>query len=146
MSENTLAIVELGFQLILMTSAYAIGVGIAFLLLKLVNMPFSHNYAGYLVLVLPVVTCVLAEYFTELWMGTPGSMGLGGLNVVLPMLLSGIVIMFAASTMQQFVEPYTHHFARGDATLTPWLVLALTANVFSVALWRYWPEPTAKLW
>lgn len=98
-----------------------------------------------LVLGLPVAAVCFVEWRTGLWRHTPGSLGLGSLNVAMPMCLAGIAIAIAALVMRTRVLPFDRTLPRDSATLTPWLVFAVLATVLTLALWRYWPAPRPRL-
>lgn len=136
---------ELLFQLVTMTVGYAVGM-IAIGVVKLAGMAFTFNSAAMLVLLLPLMSALMAEGFTKLWLSTPGTLGLGGLVAFMPMLIAGLTSALAAIVAQRFMLPLDPHSGRGSESLTGWLVLAIACTVVTLALWRIWPEPRARLW
>lgn len=136
---------ELFFQLMVLAVGYAGGM-IVILLLKLAGMAFTFNSAAMMVLVLPLVSALVAEGFARLWLTTPGAVGLGGLVAFMPMLVAGLISAIAAMIAQRLMLPLDPNSARSSENLTGWLVLAITCSVVTLALWRFWPEPRARLW
>lgn len=136
---------ELLFQLLIMAVGYALGmivIGVA----KIAGVAFTFNSAALMVLVFPIVSALMAEGFAKLWLTTPGTLGLGGLVVFMPMLIAGLTSALAAIVAQRLMVPLDPHSGRGSESLTGWLVLAIACTVVTLALWRFWPEPRARLW
>ena len=133
------------FQLFVMCLGYAIGAAAVALVFKVAGIPLAANRAALLVLVLPLMSTCVAEAFTQLWRRTPGTLGLGGLVVFLPMLIAGAVSLAVAFGAQRFVEPFHPVWSRNSATLTTWVVLAVLCSLVALGLWRFWPEPRARL-
>ena len=136
---------ELLFQLLIMAVGYALGM-IVIGVVKIAGVAFIFNNSTLMVLVFPIVSALMAEGFTKLWLTTPGTLGLGGLVAFMPMLIAGLTSALAAIVAQRFMVPLDPHSGRGSESLTGWLVLAITCTVVTLALWRFWPEPRARLW
>lgn len=136
---------ELFFQLLIIAVGYAFGM-ISIVLLKFAGLAFTFNSAAMLVLLLPLISALMAEGSTKLWLTTPGTLGLGGLVAFMPMLVAGLASAVAAIVAQRFMVPLDPDSARSSDGLTGWLVLAIACTVVTLALWRYWPEPRARLW
>ena len=136
---------ELFFQLVIMAVGYAVGM-VAIVLLKLAGVAFTFNSAAMMVLLLPIMSALVTEGFTKLWLTTPGTLGLGGLVAFMPMLAAGLVSAFSAVIAQKYLVPLDPDSARSSENLTGWLVVAIACSIIALALWRFWPEPRARLW
>lgn len=136
---------ELLFQLLIMAVGYALGM-IAIGVVKIAGVAFTFNTSALMVLVFPIVSALMAEGLTKLWLTTPGTLGLGGLVAFMPMLIAGLTSAFAAIVAQRLMLPLDPDSARSSESLTGWLLLAIACTVVTLALWRYWPEPRARLW
>jgi hypothetical protein len=95
----------------------------------------------------PLLLCLAFEWSTGLWDHTPGTLGFGSLNVALPMLLSGAAAAFAFLLLRGFGPAFAGGFDRdtSGAMITFWGLATIGLMAVSLALWRFWPEPTAKL-
>lgn len=134
------------FQLAIISAGYILGVAIL-LLLKLFGVIFAFGNSLVLVLALPLISVCLAEALTLFWTKTPGSMGLGGLIVFLPMVIAGVINAVAAVLAQKWMSPFDlSNGVRNFENLTGWLVLSVLCCVITLSLWRFWPAPTARLW
>ncbi len=143
----SLDFIETAFQLAVIALGYAIGCGAVMVMLRLFGLPFALNHATMLILTLPLVSTVVAEWFTGLWLHTPGALGFGGLVVFIPMLVAGAATALAALGAQRLMIPYDARLPRDSGgDLSGWLLTAFICSGLSLALWRYWPEPTARLW
>lgn len=131
--------------LILMAAASLLGSGVVLGGGRLLGAPTLSGPLALLVLGLPILAAWLAELSTGLWRHTPGTLGLGSLTATVPMFVSGFSITFAALVMRIWVEPFDQSVPRDSVTLTAWLMMAVMATVLTLALWRYWPEPRARL-
>ena len=136
---------ELFFQLVIMAVGYAVGM-VPIVLLKFAGLAFTFNSAAMLVLLLPLMSALLAEGLTKLWDTTPGTLGLGGLVAFMPMLVAGLVSAFAAVIAQKYLAPLDPYSPRSSENMTGWLVVAIACTIMTLALWRFWPEPRARLW
>lgn len=136
---------ELFFQLLIMAIGYAVGV-VPIVLLKFAGLAFTFNSAAMLVLLLPVMSALMTEGLTGLWDTTPGTVGLGGLVAFLPMLVAGLISAFAAVIAQKYLAPLDPYNPRSSEGLTGWIVVAIVCTIMTLALWRFWPEPRARLW
>lgn len=132
--------------LVLMAVAYLSGAGIVMGGGRLLGFPMLTGVMTLLVFGMPLAACWVAELCTGLWRHTPGSLGLGTLNVAHPMSLAGFLTAIAAVAMRCWIDPVDPSLPRESSTLTPWVALALISTVLAVALWRFWPEPRARLW
>jgi len=137
---------EMLLHLGLAVVAYALGAAAALCAPRLFGVGFDANHPAFLVLMLPVVTTVVAEAVTGLWRGTPGALGLGSLNVVLPLCVAGLVAGIAVVVAQRFLAPFEFRFSRDAESLTAWVVVAFACSGVALALWRAWPAPRARLW
>ena len=61
-------------------------------------------------------------------------------------LVAGLVSAFAAVIAQKYLAPLNPDSARSSENLTGWLVVAIACTIMTLALWRFWPEPRARLW
>lgn len=105
-----------------------------------------HGHAWSLFL-LPFLACAVAEVCTELWERTPGGLGTGTLVLILPMLLLGIVAGVAHLVLSGAAPlPEIHSPREAPGVLTAWVGTAFALSGVGLALWRFWPEPTARLW
>lgn len=136
---------ELFFQLAIMAVGYALGI-IPIGVVKLAGVAFIFNNSALMVLVFPIVSALMAEGFIKLWLTTPGTLGLGGLVAFMPMLIAGLTSALAAIVAQRLMLPLDPDSARSSENLTGWLLLAIGCTVVTLALWRFWPEPRARLW
>ncbi len=138
--------IEVVALLVILTISYLLGVVGVVAPLKLagVEVPLT-NHTSLLIWVLPLISVNVIEYLTRLWSNTPGAAGLGSLTVVVPMFLAGLVAGVSLSVAQRLFEPFDHTLTRHSEELTSWVAVALACTVITVALWRYWPEPTPKL-
>jgi len=143
----SLDLFEMAGQLAIIALGYAIGGGVVVLLLKLIGFPLGLNHATLLILTLPLFATLLLETFTGLWRHTPGTLGFGGLVVFVPMLIAGAAIVIAAAVAQRLLIPFDPTLPRDSGgDISGWLLVAFICTGFSLALWRYWPEPMARLW
>ena len=142
----SLDLIEIAIQLAVIALGYAIGGGIVFIVFRVAGFPVTFDQATLLVLALPLIATLLLETFTGLWRHTPGSLGLGGFVAFIPMLIAGAGIAIAAVTARKLMLPFDPSFPRESGSLSGWLLLAFTCTGFSLALWRYWPAPTPRLW
>lgn len=143
---GTLHLAELLFQLLILLVGYALGAAAVLLGARLVGIGVAMSHAALLVLALPLVSTLLAEGFTSLWGRTPGSLGLGGLTAFMPLFVAAALISVAVTVAQQVMAPFDPHLPRSSASLTSWLGLAVACSILALGLWRYWPEPRARLW
>jgi hypothetical protein len=138
---------EMAIQLAVIALGYVIGGGVLMLILRMMGLPLGFSHATMLVLTLPLVATLLLEMFTGLWRHTPGSLGFGGFVVFVPMLIAGAATAVAATGAQRLMVPFDPSMPRGSGSeLSGWLLLAFVCSGLSLALWRYWPAPTARLW
>jgi hypothetical protein len=95
----------------------------------------------------PLLLCLMFEWASGLWGRTPGSMGLGSLSVVLPMLLAGASAALAFLLLRWLGPELTPGFTRSQlgAAITLWGAATLGVASLSLALWRFWPAPAARL-
>lgn len=134
------------FQLVIIMAGYVVGIAMI-LVLKLVGITFIFSKAVMLILILPLVSVCITEAFTLLWSNTPGSVGLGGLFVFIPMIIAGFLSGTVAFVAQKWMLPLElGSSVRKSENLTIWLVLLISCCVITLSLWRFWPAPTAKLW
>lgn len=139
-------VVEWAWQSAIIILGYAGGAATGTLLLRLVRFPLRADSPTLLILILPLLSTLVLEFVTGRWMNTPGSLGLGGLVVFLPMLIAGGTIVLVAFAAQQAWGSVVTRCSRdGQAHRIGRLATAGACSVFSVALWRYWPEPVARL-
>jgi hypothetical protein len=95
----------------------------------------------------PLLLSLAFEWATGLWDHTPGTLGFGSLNVALPMLIAGAAAALAFLLLRGFGPALAGGFDRetlGPA-ITLWGVATIGLAALSLALWRFWPEPTARL-
>ncbi|MEX0760680.1 MAG: hypothetical protein WD100_13950 [Tistlia sp.] len=137
--------IDLAIQLAVVALGDLVGAGAAWLLLKLAGAGLLLTRPALYLLTLPLAVTLLSEAFTGLWRHTPGSLGLGGLTVFLPMLLAGAAAVALALLAQNFL-PSGPPLSRRGPPLTAYLALALAATLLALCLWRFWPEPRARLW
>lgn len=128
--------------LVLAAAAYGVGVGIVAGPLALVGVGFVGGAATLLVLAMPLASVLLVEGTTRLWRHTPGSLGLGGLTLLGPMLIAGVASAIVARCLHAFASPFDSSSPREG----PALDLRLAGALGALALWRFWPEPRARLW
>ena len=95
----------------------------------------------------PILLCLLFEWVTGLWQHTPGSVGLGPLSVVSPMLLAGAGVAAVFLLLRGFGPVLPAGFTREQfgGAITLWGVATLAAAAASLALWRFWPAPPPRL-
>jgi hypothetical protein len=95
----------------------------------------------------PLLLCLAFEWATGLWDHTPGTLGFGSLAVALPMLLSGATAALAFLLLRGFGPAFAEDFGRdgSGAMITLWGLATIGLAAVSLALWRFWPEPTARL-
>ncbi len=136
---------ELLLQLLIIAAGYFSGTAII-PVLKLAGIAFTASHAVILVLVLPIICTFAAEGLTMLWLHTPGTLGLGGLTVFIPMLVGGLINAVAAVAAQKLLLPFDPASARDSESLTGWLALAIVCSIINLGLWRFWPAPPPKLW
>lgn len=134
------------FQLIIIIAGYIIGVA-TILILKLIGIAFTFSNAVLLILILPLIFVCIAEGLTSLWTHTPGSLGLGGLIVFIPMIIAGVINVAAALAAQKWMTPFDlGNNIRSSEHLIGWLTLTIICCAITLSLWRFWPAPTARLW
>lgn len=134
------------FQLIIMITGYLFGLSIV-LLLKLLGFKFSFSNALWLIVIMPIICTCLTETLTSLWSNTPGSMGLGAFIVFIPMVIAGSMNIIVALIAQSWMTPFdVSNDIRSTAFLTEWIIVSLFCTMVTIALWRYWPTPVARLW
>ena len=96
----------------------------------------------------PLLLCLLFEWSTGLWDRTPGTLGLGSLTVALPMALAGAGAAAAFLLLRGFgpavVEAGFGREQLGPA-ITVWGVATIGIAILALALWRFWPAPTPRL-
>jgi hypothetical protein len=95
----------------------------------------------------PLLLCLLFEWAAGLWQHTPGSMGLGALNVAMPMLLAGAAAAGIFLLLRGAGPALTAGYTRDElgAAVTLWGVATLGVSCVTLALWRFWPAPAARL-
>ncbi len=100
-----------------------------------------------LLLGVPILLCLLFEGATGLWQHTPGSVGLGPLSVVMPMLLAGAGVAAIFLLLRGFGPVLPAGFTREQLgpVITLWGAATLAAAAMSLALWRFWPAPAPRL-
>lgn len=143
---NLATSMETLFILLLMTITYLLGAGAIVGAGKLAGLPLPPGSMMLLVFGMPIAASWLAEFTTGLWRHTPGTLGLGALTVALPMALAGTLTAAAALGLQHWGQPVDTLTPRDSSALSAWVALALFATTITLALWRYWPEPRARLW
>ena len=139
------ALIETAGQALILALGYGIGAGVLIGLLRLFGLPFPFTQTAAFVLTLPLVATLVAEAFTGLWQHTPGTMGLGGLTAFVPMLVAGALVVAVTFAAQAFLAPFDPSLPRHAPTLTAWVAIAAGLTLATLALWRFWPEPTARL-
>jgi hypothetical protein len=137
---------ETFFLLALMMLAHLLGAGVAMGGGKFLGFSPPPGSMALLVLGMPLAAAWLAEFTTGLWRHTPGTLGLGSLTVALPMAVSGLFTAAVAIGLCRRLNSASILFSRDSPALTAWVTLALAATMLTLALWRYWPEPRARLW
>lgn len=138
--------IEVAFQLFIIGLGYALGAGAALLAARLAGAPLEAGGAGWLVLLVPAAAALVAEATTGLWLRTPGTMGLGGLVAFVPLLLAGLAAALAALVAQHAIGLPDAAAGLRAGRLTAWMAVAVGVAVVALLLWRYWPEPRARLW
>jgi hypothetical protein len=138
-------LVEFLFQLFVLFLGYLVGAAAVLFGARLIGLSFQANNAALLVLALPILSALVAEAFTGLWLHTPGTLGLGGLTAFMPMLTAAVVISLALLLAQRFLPAFDPEFPRDSGGVASWTGLALAGSALALALWRYWPEPRARL-
>jgi hypothetical protein len=138
-------LIELLFQLAVLLIGYLIGASAILFGARMVAGAFEANAAAFLVLTMPIACTLIAEAHSQLWRHTPGSLGLGGLVAFLPMLVAGAGIGVAIVVAQQVMPSFRPHISRDTDYLSTWLILAMAGSAVALGLWRYWPEPRARL-
>lgn len=131
-----------------MTLAYGIGWGVLRGAWRLLSSTATPTQGwGWMLVAVPLVACLVAELATGLWEDTPGALGTGGLVVVLPMLVAGLLaaVLQTALTAWAPPPPGPGGARAGGAALTLWLGATLALTAAGLALWRWWPEPRARL-
>ncbi|MEH6630239.1 MAG: hypothetical protein V7776_05415 [Halopseudomonas aestusnigri] len=133
------------FQLGIIIAGYSVGIATV-LILKLIGVRFAFSNAVLLILTLPLICVCITEALTLLWTHTPGSMGLGGLIVFIPMVIAGVLSVAVALGAQKWMVPFDlSNGIQNSGNLTGWLVLSAVCSAITVSLWRFWPAPVAKL-
>lgn len=138
--------IDLAFQLGVVALGYLLGAAAAFLPLRLAGAGLPLDRAALGLLALPLAATLLAEATTGLWRHTPGTLGLGGLTVFLPMLFAGAGAVVLAWAAQRLPAALDATLPRGEGLLTAWVAVAVLSSVLALGLWRFWPAPTARLW
>lgn len=129
-----------------MSVGYILGIAGIFAL-KIFGLAFVLNYSVALMLVFPLICVCAAEALTQLWTNTPGSLGLGTLNVFIPMVISGLLSAVGAVALQRWqVSGHLDGNVRNFGTVAEWIVLSVVCSAITLSLWRFWPTPTARLW
>jgi len=100
---------------------------------------------AYLLFLPPLLVCAVFELATGLWEGTPGSLGLGPLEVVKPMAVAGLATALAQLALRALAPLPTDLPARETGALAIWAGAAVLLVALTLALWRYWPPPMARL-
>jgi hypothetical protein len=96
----------------------------------------------------PPLLCMAFEWTSRFWDNTPGAVGTGSLTVVVPMLLAGL-LAGAVFLGLRALGPAVERGYMGRGAVAPllaawgWATVGLVAATF--ALYRYWPEPRARL-
>jgi hypothetical protein len=133
-------VTETAFVLGSMTVAYGLGAGAVVSTLGLAGWPVAPRGAVWLVLLAPPIAAMLAEATTGKWAHTPGTLGLGSLWVVFPLLCAGLASGALAATARHLLP---RRPARAPAA---WAGVALVCSLVALGLWQYWPAPQARLW
>lgn len=149
MARERHGLVDRIFVLGIMLAAYGIGFALirwtAGFLLPVRPVPLGMS----LVLVFaPMLVCVAFEWTSQLWDKTPGGLGTGSFVVVVPMILAGLAAGAVFLGLRGF-GPVLDSGYPGRSEIAPvlaawgWATVGLMAVAF--ALYRYWPEPRARL-
>jgi len=96
----------------------------------------------------PPLICMALEWASQFWDNTPGAVGTGSLVVVLPMLLSGLVAGAVFLGLRVFGPAYESGYLGRDEIaplLAVWGWATVGLVIVTFALYRYWPEPQARL-
>ena len=133
---------------VLMITAYGIGFALVRWTVGFV-VPVRPVPAGLplLMILMPLLVCLVFEWTSGLWDRTPGSLGLGSLDVATPMLLAGLAAGAAFLALRVFGPAAEGYIGRSEIALLlltwGWAAIGLTAVAF--ALYLFWPEPRARL-
>ncbi len=96
----------------------------------------------------PPLVCMALEWASQFWDNTPGAVGTGSLVVVAPMFLSGLLAGAVFLGLRVF-GPVVEDGYVGRAEIAPlllaWGWAAIGLLIVTFALYRYWPEPQARL-
>lgn len=133
------------FLQLLVAVGFLLAAGLASALLRLVPGAVPADPGTFLILALPLVALLLAEGATGLWLRTPGTLGLGSLNVIVPALAAGALAAVINAAAHKILVPLDPEFPRESEGFTIWIALAVIATTAALALWRYWPEPRPRL-
>jgi hypothetical protein len=137
------------FLMVIMIAAYGIGFALVrwtvgfFVPVRAVPLGLS------LVMIFaPPLVCMALEWVSQFWDNTPGAVGTGSLVVVAPMLLSGLLAGAVFLGLRVFGPAYeSGYLGRDDIAplLAAWGWAAIGLVIVTFALYRYWPEPQARL-
>jgi hypothetical protein len=127
-----------------------VGYSVGYAVLRLVAVPIAPPAAAgappaYLLFLPPLLVGFLFEHATGLWEGTPGSLGLGPLDVAKPMAVAGLATALAHLALRALVPLPADLPARATGALAIWAAGAVVLIALALALWRYWPPPMARL-
>lgn len=127
-----------------------VGYSVGYAVLRLAAVPFAPPAAAgappaYLLFLPPLLVGFVFELATGLWERTPGSLGLGPLDVAKPMALAGLATASAHLVLRALAPLPTDLSARETGALAVWAAASLALIALALALWRYWPPPMARL-
>jgi hypothetical protein len=127
-----------------------VGYAVGYFAIRLAVAPFGLRAAAgappaYLLFLPPLVVCAVFEHATGLWERTPGSLGLGPLDVVKPMAVAGLATAAAYLALRAALPLPADLSPRETGALAVWAVASLALIALALALWRYWPPPMARL-
>jgi len=130
--------------------AMLVGYAAGYLVVRLAAAAFGLRAAGeappaYLLFLPPLLVCAVFEFATGLWEKTPGSLGLGPLDVVKPMAIAGLATAAAYVALRAVVPIPSEFSLRETGALAIWAAASVALIALALALWRFWPPPMARL-
>jgi hypothetical protein len=137
------------FLMVVMIAAYGIGFALVRwtvgFLVPVRAVPLGLS----LVMILaPPLVCMALEWASQFWDNTPGAVGTGSLVVVAPMFLSGLVAGAVYLGLRVVGPAFEGGYLGRDAIaplLAAWGWATIGLVIVTFALYRYWPEPQARL-
>jgi len=132
--------------LLTMLAGYAAG----YFAVRLAATPFGLRAAAgappaYLLFLTPLLVCAVFEFATGLWEKTPGSLGLGPLDVVKPMAVAGLATAVAHLALRAALPLPADLSPRETGALAIWAAASVALIALALGLWRFWPPPMARL-